>query len=183
MFGKIADTYAQVKDAADLAVRASDAAEGFAGETRESIATVQQAYADTLVAEEGAVSAYEGAVTSQEAAEGFANDARDAAYLVTQKAPPTVVTLVSGQATNLAYGKVYACEPVGEFDLSGMTITQVGCTVEIWMRPAGETNVTWPAEWKWLEGQAPVLVAGTTYYICVRRDLWQVTICIGTEVV
>lgn len=77
IYGKCADTYELAEQAADLAVTASEAAEGFAGEVREAISGAGSIYNDMLTAEAGAVSAYEGAVDSQEACEGFANDTRN----------------------------------------------------------------------------------------------------------
>lgn len=76
IYGKCADVYEQTKEAADLAVSASEAAEGFAGEIRTTIAGADAIYEDMLEAEKGAVIAYEGSVDAQESAEGFANDAR-----------------------------------------------------------------------------------------------------------
>lgn len=178
IYGKCADAYAQAEEAADLAVSASEAAEGFAGEVREAISGAGSIYEDMLEAEAGAVSAYEGAVDSQEACEGFANDARISANTAAQKAPPAIVPLIT--SGDLQYGKVYMKELDGtSIDLRGLTLSAAGATVEIWLRCDARTDIQWPPQWRWLEGSAPLIEVSKVYYICVRNDGWGIVANIG----
>lgn len=180
IYGKCADTYELTKQAADLAVTASDAAEGFAGEVREAISGAGSIYNDMLAAEAGAVEAYEGAVDSQAACEGFANDARISANTAAQKAPPAIVPLIT--SGDLQYGKVYIKELDGTaIDLRGLIPPAVGATVEIWLRCDALTAIQWPPQWRWIEGSEPSIELSKVYYIHVRNDGWGVVANVGAE--
>lgn len=59
-------------------------------------------------------------------------------------------------------------------DLSGYTISgngRIAPTDEIWFELGNSgTEVTWPANWIWLEGEAPSLSPNSAYRIAVRHE-------------